>query len=170
MNFALLIARLLHIVPGVFWAGTMIFNATFLGPSLRDAGPNAGPVMANLINRRMLDIIPVAAALNLLSGFWLYWHASLGFSAAYMSSGPGMTYGAGLILALTAFGVGMLIVRPSMLGAFARGKAMQTAVDADKQRLMAEIQALRMRAGKAGQAVAWLLGTTVVAMAISRYL
>ena len=170
MNAMLLLARVLHVVLGVFWVGTMIFNASFLGPSLRDAGPNAGPVMANLIGRRMLDVIPVAATLNLLSGLYLYWIVSTGFASAYMGSRTGITYGLGAVAALAAFTIGISIVRPSMLRAAAIGKAMASAGDADKPAMIAEAQAVRMRAGKAGQVVAWLLGTTTVTMSIARYL
>lgn len=170
MNVMLLIARVLHVVLGVFWVGTMIFNASFLGPSLRDAGPNAGPVMANLIGRRMLDVIPLAATLNMLAGIYLYWYASNGFSGGYMGTRAGITYGVGGVLAIVAFGIGITIVRPSMLKAAALGKAMASAADAEKPAMMAEAQAIRMRAGKAGQMVAWLLGTTAVTMAVARYI
>lgn len=126
--------------------------------------------MANLIGRRMLDVIPVAATLNLLSGIYLYWIASTGFASAYMGSRAGITYGLGAVAALVAFTMGISIVRPSMLRAATLGKGMATASDADKPAMMAEAQAVRMRAGKAGQAVAWLLGTTTVTMSVARYL
>ena len=169
MNLALITARVLHIFLGVFWAGTMIFNAAFLGPALRDAGPNAGPVMGNLIARRLLDVIPAAAALNLLSGIWLFWHVSSGFSQSFMASSAGRTYGTGAVVALIAFAIGVGVVRPSMRRAAELGKALQTAADTDKQGMMAQLQATRARAGKAGAWVAFLLGGTVVAMAIGRY-
>ena len=120
----LLVARVLHVVLGVFRVGTMSFNASFLGPSLRDAGPNAGPVMANLIGRRMLDVIPLAATLNLLSGLYLYWTASTGWSSAYMGSRAGITYGVGAVAALVAFTMGITLVRPSRLRAAALGTAL----------------------------------------------
>ena len=39
------VLRIAHIVTGAFWVGTVIFLAAFLLPSLRAAGPAAGPVM-----------------------------------------------------------------------------------------------------------------------------
>ena len=74
----LLLARLVHIVVGVFWAGTVIFNAWLLAPALRDIGPDAGKVMGALARRGMLVILPVTGILTILSGLWLYWHASVG--------------------------------------------------------------------------------------------
>ena len=76
----LLLVRLIHIVIGVFWAGTIIFNAWLLAPTLRDLGPEGGKVMGGLAKRGMLTILPVSGILTILSGIWLYWHASVGFS------------------------------------------------------------------------------------------
>ena len=48
--------RVLHIVGGAFWVGTAVFIAAFLGPSLRAAGPAAGPIMSYLTQVRRLPI------------------------------------------------------------------------------------------------------------------
>jgi hypothetical protein len=170
MDFIFLVARILHVASGVFWAGTLVFSAAFLLPSIRDAGPDGAKVSAGLMRRRFLDIMPVVAALTVLSGFYLYWLASAGFSAAYMSSPMGMTYGVGAIAALGALGLGVGILRPAMLRAAALSQAAAGAPPEERERALNAAQALRARAGAAGQVVAWLLGTTTVAMAIARYL
>ena len=61
----LLLARLIHIFVGVFWAGTMIFNAWLLLPALKDLGPDAGRVMGGLAKRGFLVIMPVAGILTI---------------------------------------------------------------------------------------------------------
>lgn len=170
MDASLITARLLHVLLGVFWAGTLMFNAIFLGPSVRDAGPDGAKVMAGLMKRRFLDIMPVVALLNVLSGYYLYWRASAGFAPAYMRSTPGMAYGLGAVAATVAFLIGVGIMRPSMLRAASLSQSAASAAPADRDRAMGEVQALRMRAGKAGQAVAWLLGATTAVMAVARYL
>src|SRR5438876_10904942 len=82
----LLTLRLLHILSGVFWVGTLIFNAIFLLPAIRDAGPEGAKVAAALMRRRFLVVIPAVAVSSILSGFWLYWRDSAGFQPAFMRS------------------------------------------------------------------------------------
>ena len=170
MDYVFLAARALHVALGVFWAGTLVFNATFLFPSMRDAGPDGAKVAAGLMRRRFLDVMPAAAGLTVLSGLYLYWRASGGFATAYMRSPVGMAYGIGAVAALTALGLGVGIMRPAMLRAAALSQAAAGTPPADRERALALAQALRARAGAAGQAVAWLLGATTVAMAVGRYL
>ncbi len=151
----LLLARVLHIVIGVFWAGTIIFNGWLLGPSLRELGPDGGKVMGVLARRGLLVILPITGILTILSGLWLYWHASAGFDSAYMRSRPGMVYGLGMVVTLVAFAIGFLVVRPSV----------EKAATAPP----AEAQQYRQRAASSGTLVAFLLIITVICMAIGRY-
>jgi hypothetical protein len=120
---ALLIMRLLHIVLGVFWAGTLIFNALFLQPAMRDAGPDAAKVLAGLIRRRFLDIMPLVAFVTILAGLWLYWKDSSGFQASFMGSPFGIMIGLGALTGVVAFAVGLAVLRPAMLRAFALAQA-----------------------------------------------
>jgi uncharacterized membrane protein len=152
----LLLARLVHVVVGVFWAGTVIFNAWLLAPALRDAGPEGGKVMGALAKRGLMVILPIAGILTILSGLWLYRHASVGFDHAYMRSRSGMTYGIGMVATLIAFMIGILVVRPTM--------AKLPTVDP------AEAPKLRARAATSSAIVALLVGVTVICMAVGRYL
>ena len=151
----LLLARLVHIVVGVFWAGTIFFNAWLLAPALKESGPEGGKVMGALMRRGMTTILPIAGILVILSGFWLYWHASVGFDSAYMRSRPGMVYGLGMIAALLAFLIGVVVVRPAMAKLPAASPA--------------DAAALRARAATFSALVALLVGITVIAMAVGRY-
>lgn len=170
MDHPFLFARLIHITGGVFWAGAMIFNAAFLLPSMRDAGPDAAKVSAGLMRRRFLDVIPAVAILTILSGLYLYWRVSAGFSPDFMRSPVSVAYTLGLIAALTALGFGLGIVRPSMLRAAALSQAASGMAASEAAAALATAQALRARAGKAAPVVAWLLVVTTVAMAVARYL
>ena len=66
MDEWMILLRIVHIGFGVFWAGTIFFFVLLLEPSLRGAGPAAGPVMGGLIARGYLTILPAAAALTIL--------------------------------------------------------------------------------------------------------
>ncbi len=151
----MLLARLLHVVVGVFWAGAVFFNAFLLGPAVRDAGPEGGKIMGALARRGMLTIMPVAGLITILSGFWLYWRVSAGFNPDYMGSRPGMVYGFGMITSLIALAIGFLVMRPSIIKA-------ATAEPALAQRL-------RQRAAAGGLWVAFFVGIAVISMAIGRY-
>lgn len=170
MDPLMLVMRLLHIVLGVFWAGTMIFHAFFLLPSMREAGPEGAKVAQGLMRRRFLTVMPVVAVLTILSGLWLYWKVSLGFQPEYMGSGWGMAIGTAMILAVVALGLGLAIVRPSMLKSMAISQAAASAPPAEREARIREAQALRARAGKANVWVAGLLLITVALMAVARYL
>lgn len=160
VSLMLLTMRGLHIVLGVFWAGTMIFNAVFLVPAIRDAGPDGAKVVAGLMRRRFLDVLPVAAILTILSGVWLYWLDSNGFQAPFMRSHMGMTLAFGALAAVIATVLGVGIVRPAILKAAALSQDPTQAAAA---------QALRVRAAGFGRWVAALLTVAAAAMAIARY-
>jgi uncharacterized membrane protein len=170
MDPLLLLVRLLHVGLGVFWAGTLMFSALFLLPAIRDAGPDGAKVAAGLMRRRFLDWLPAVAGLTVLSGFWLYWRASAGFSSGYMRSATGMAYGLGGVAAVLALGLGLAIVRPSMLRAatLSQGAALASGQERDAQ--LATAQALRARAAAAGRIVAGLLALAAATMAVGRYL
>lgn len=170
MDSLFLAMRVIHIVLGAFWAGTLVFTAFFLLPAIREAGPDGAKVTAGLMKRRFLTIVPVVAIVTILSGFWLYWKASVGFQPEYMRSRPGMAIGIGAASAILAFLLGVSIVRPSMLKAAAMSQAAASAPAPERDARMAEAQALRIRAGKVGVAVALLLLLTTAAMAVAQYL
>jgi uncharacterized membrane protein len=162
-------ARIIHVLGGVIWVGSMFFVSTFLIPAMTDAGPDSGKVMAALNRRNFMIVIPVIAILTMLSGLWLYGRASMGFDPAYMRSGPGRTYALGAVMAITAFIIGMTITRPAMVKA---GKLMEragTASPTERESLMGEAQAQRARGAKWGKVIAFLLIGAATLMALGRY-
>lgn len=170
MDLPFLLARVLHVALGVFWAGTLVFNAAFLLPSIRDAGPEGAKVAGGLMRRRFLDIMPVVALVTVLSGLYLYWRVSAGFAPDYMGSGPGIAYGVGSVAAVVAMGFGIGVMRPSMLRAATLTQSAAGLAGAEATQALANAQALRARAGAAGRVVAWLLTVATLTMALARYL
>lgn len=169
MDALFLIARMLHVGTGVFWAGTLIFMAMFLMPSIRDAGPDGAKVAAGLMRRRFLDIMPAVAVLTIITGFYLYWRVSDGFSPTYMGSINGMTFGVGAVAALIALGLGLGILRPAMLRAAALTQSAGQAAPEERDRALQLAAALRLRAAYFGRVIAWFLAIAVIAMSIGRY-
>src|SRR4029453_4988175 len=112
----LILLRLTHILFGVFWVGSAMFNAAFLIPAIRALGPAGGPVMQELAQKRTFPIfVLVSGILTVLSGFGLYWHDSAGFSNGFMRSAGGMTFGIGAGLALIAVLLGIFGGTPAAM-------------------------------------------------------
>lgn len=169
MNAALIVLRIIHVLSGIFWVGSMIFVSRFLVPALGDVGPEGGKVMAAVVRRRFMTAVPGAAILTILSGFRLYWHASTRLAGAFMRSGPGIAYSIGALAALIAFFMGMTITRPSMLKSIRLSQSAATAEAAEREKMMAEAQALRTRGVRAGEIITLLLVIAATAMAVGRY-
>lgn len=153
----ILIARAIHILSGVYWAGSMFVMAGTLLPAMRNpgAGPVLGPVMKGLGMR-----VGVAAILTILAG--LYLMAAL---HPHDSSPSGIVLGVGAAAAILAFLVALFISMPSGRKLTALLAAKDLAAD-EKNRQMAALQG-RMALG--ARLMAGLLGLAVLCMAVFRY-
>jgi hypothetical protein len=81
-----------------------------------------------------------------------------------------MIYGGTGLLAIVIWMLGFVMIRPAMTKAGALSEKAATAEGAEKQRLMAEAQALRERAGAVGTVATWGLVLVTAGMAVARYL
>ena len=66
----------------------VVFAATMLMPSVRDTGPDGGKVMLALLRRGYMTILPVAALLTIVSGFWMYMKLMSTVGPAWAGSMP----------------------------------------------------------------------------------
>jgi hypothetical protein len=170
VDYALVALRLIHIVCGVFWAGTLIFMATFFFPSVSDAGPDGGKVVAALQRRGFLTIMPAIAVLTVLSGLAMFWKFSDGFRNTWMNSPPGRTLSLGAAAAIVALVIGLAILRPRALRASALMQELATApAGPDRDAKMATVQILRASTQAAGRWIAVFLAIATVCMAVARY-
>ncbi len=170
MNAVMVVLRLVHIGLGVVWAGAIFFVVIFLEPSVREAGPDGARVMQGLAKRHYLNILPVVAGLTILSGIALYWLVSGGLSSGWITTSYGMSLTVGGITALLAFLLGVFVMRRATLQAAGLGSAIQRSPEGgEREALMAEIQALRLRARTSARWVAVLLAIAVATMAVARF-
>jgi len=167
----LLLLRLVHVVGGALWVGMAVYTAVFLVPSIEEAGPDGGKVMAALQRRGILTVLPALAVVTLLSGVWLYWRAAGGQPGAFGRSGPGLAFGVGGVASLAAYAIGILVLRPSMMRAGSLMAGIGPALpEAERAARLGEARRLRARGASAGRLVAGLLLLAVGAMAVARYL
>src|SRR5262245_35939797 len=141
----------------------MAFQIFFLGPTLAEAGPDAGKVMAGLMKRRIPVIMPIIALITLVAGVWLFQRMSGGNMKGLMATPMGQAFAAGGAIALLAFLIGVVAMRPIMMKSM---KLMQSGDPAHRP----EIQRLQARATTLGNVVAVMLLITLALMAVARYL
>jgi uncharacterized membrane protein len=168
--FALYALRILHVVIGVFWVGTVVFMAVFLTPSVRAAGPAGGAVLQQLMGVRRLPLwIMGAMAITLLSGVGLYWHDSAGFQSAWLASGAGKVFGLGGAVAIVASILGMAINMPTARRLTEISGRLQAAGRPPTPDEQATLTALQGRLSRASVVAAVLLVIATLLMAIARY-
>lgn len=157
----MLVLRIVHILFGLFWAGTAIALAAFVIPAARANGPTGGQLLRELMQRRRLSAsLAVAAALTILSGATMYWRIATDMHDAWVRSRPGIVLGFGGLTALIAFALGGGVAAPTArkLEALSR--------DAPRSIL----ERLQSRLSRVSCAIAVLLVITATCMAIARYL
>ena len=171
MNPLVAVLRLIHILGGVYWAGTIFFFVTFLEPSLRSLGPDGGKVMIRFLERGYLNLLPSVAIITALSGLWLLWIVSGGFDSAWMGSASGIALSTGGTIAIVAFVLGMTIMRPAAMRTWAIARQLPHESDeATRNALTAELGRLRNRSQLGARLVFSLLIVAVGLMAVARYL
>lgn len=171
MKAEILILRLVHILGGIFWVGSMIFTSFFLIPTIGSSPAVAGQVMAGLQKRRLFTVLPIVALLTIASGIRLLWIASAASSGSYFSTSTGRTFAASALAATIAFLLSVLISRPGFVRVGRLGASLATATDEGaRQRITAEMQRLSRRVTIANAFVVALLLFAAAGMATARYM
>ena len=166
----MLALRLIHVLAGVFGAGTVFFAVSFLLPSMRDAGPAGAAVSRQLIGIRKYPMkILIIAILTVLSGFAMYGMNISMSGGAFARSRAGMVYGIGGVAALLTLVVGMTMITPSANRLGAIGAAVQTSGGPPTAEQQAERGKLQAKMTLGSRIAASLVLVTVVTMAIARY-
>ena len=113
--------RALHILAAAAWFGAAAFLTLYLMPVVRQLGPQGGPVMAALAQRRFDRFMAGSAMLTVISGGWMYWQLTGGLQPSALGSRDGLVYGIGGLAGLLAAVIGATMVGRSskQLGALA---------------------------------------------------
>ena len=171
MKAELLVLRLIHVLGGIFWVGSLMFTSFFLIPAIASSPALAGQVMAGLQKRRLFILLPTIALLTIASGIRLLAIVSAGFSSAYFLTPTGRTIAASAIAATIAFLLSLLVSRPSLVRLGRLGASLATTTDQGaRERLTTEIQRLSRRAAIANAIVVVLLLFAAAGMATARYM
>jgi len=161
-----LTVRFLHVLAGAMWVGFAVFSAFFLMPAIQEAGPDGGKVMAALERRGVVALIPIIVTVTILSGLWLYWRYTGGFSPEISRSHAGMAFGTGGALAILAAIIGIGVVSRSLAKASALMKQAMTLPEAQRASVLAPVPGLRQRAMMGARIVAVLVIITIGLMSV----
>lgn len=163
MEFASLL--LLHVFFGILWAGGAIAVGFFVIPSVLEAGPGGGAVMAGVLKRRFPILMTVSAVLVVLTGLRLY---TMRFSTAFLGTPEGIVLSLGGLLGIGAFFIGVFVQKPTAERLGALGAQLAAAGSPPTPAQAAELQALRARLGKVAKLTAWHLIVSALLMASHR--
>jgi uncharacterized membrane protein len=170
MHAELLVLRLIHILSGIMWVGSGIFTTFFLAPALNGSPAVTGQVMAGLRRRRIFVVLPIVAALAILSGLRLLWIDSAGFASSYFVTGTGKTFAVSALAAVVAYVLAYGVALPAMVRAGVIGSSLAASPQpADHAQLTVELDRLRRR-GTIATTLAVAFGILAASgMAIARY-
>lgn len=166
----LLLLRVVHILAGTCWLGTVLVNTLFLMPAVGGLGPSGGQVMKALTERGILRWLFGSSVLTLLSGMRLLSILAANAPGVFFQSRMGHMFMAAGSAALLAFLVAMMVIRPSHARAAVLLGRAGDASEADRRALQEQAARLRARAGMASAANVALLVASVMGMAVARYL
>ena len=165
-----IILRLIHILAGIFWVGTLFVIAGFLMPAARASGPEGGRFMQHLMLRRRLSMfLVIAMLLTVLSGVTMYARVTAATHGAWAGTAPGIGYGVGGLAAILAAIMGGAISGPAARRLATAGQQASQAGGPSAEQ-QAEIMRLQRRATLGSHITAGLLAVAAGAMAVARYL
>jgi uncharacterized membrane protein len=165
-----IVLRLIHILSGAFWFGSVVTNFVFVQPAILALGPEGQRVILHVIRyRRFLDAVLGAALLTGIAGGILYLRDSGGLQLSFVfgASGIGFTVGgvAGLLALLGFIFIGYPTTK--------RVVAIGSQLEAERRPPTPEEQARLARSQAVlkplGVVVLVLVGIAAAAMATARY-
>lgn len=159
----IVLARAIHVMAGVAWAGSTFVMAGVVIPLMSKHGAEGAGRWLSLVAGRAGRASMVTALLTVLSGIYLF--ATL---HPHDDSASGLVLKAGAVASLLALALGLLVGRPAGLG-MARLQQQLPAGTPPTAELLRQIAALRLRATLSARFAAGLLGAGVLAMAVFRY-
>lgn len=108
----------LHVLAAAFWLGSTLFLILFVGRAIASNPAEGGPFMQRLVLvSRFPTALAIAGATTIISGFWMFWIVSGGFSRGFMSSPTGIIISIGAACGIAATITGAITGRLRERGA-----------------------------------------------------
>jgi uncharacterized membrane protein len=166
-----LLARFIHVVAGVTWAGALIFLGWFLLPAARATGPSGAAFVQQLVRVQRLPIyLMILMAFTVLSGLSLFWLDVVAFGPAWVHTGPGRTFSLGAAFAIVTALLGMFVNVPAAKKMGELSASIQASGTPPSAEQAAELGRLQTRLNRAAQAATVLILLAVTCMGVARYI
>ena len=169
MIWLALVLRVLHVVSGVFWAGTSFFIVLVLQPVVDRSGPEGERFLQRLfIEGNLSRTLAIAGGSTILLGLGLFAIVSSGFHADWILSRHGLAIALGAAAAIAAGFVGGTSGRTGQQ-MVALGNAIAAGGAPPSAEQLAELERLRARLHGSARITAVLLLVAVLGMSAARY-
>ena len=109
MNIDIVVLRLLHIVSGAFWVGTILFMVLILRPKLSSLGSDR--MLVRSMDRAVNSATGIAGVITVAAGIGLVLKLRWGHLDTLLDSGWGIAILIGFIAAIGAFVIGAMEAR-----------------------------------------------------------
>jgi uncharacterized membrane protein len=159
----IVLARVVHVMAGVIWAGATFVLAAAIVPIAARYGTEGAGRWTALVAGRVGPISGISALLTVLSGSYLF--ATLHSND---SSAAGLVLKVGAVAAFLSLAIGFLIGRPTGQK-LAKLSEQQSPTAAPPVDVLQRMSGLRLRAELSSRFTAALLGLAVLSMAGFRY-
>ena len=166
MDVYAVVLRVIHIVCGVFWAGTAFFNVIVLEPAVNAAGQEGQKTMGAIMRLGLTMLLGITSGLTMVSGLLLYGKDSSGFTMAWIGSPQGLVLTLGSLTGIAG----------GIIGGAMGGRAGKKLTDLGAEVAQAggkptdaqasQMAALRNQLHLGGQIQAMLLLVAVLCMAV----
>jgi len=161
--------RIVHIVTGVIWVGSLFVVVVFVQPSAAALGAAGAPFMSELRRRRFVDVVFIDALFTVVAGSFLYWRDWHTYPN-FVDSNFGTALTVGGLLAISGLVVAAVVTRPTIGRLVALGRKVAGSGGPPSTEQATRIGALQRRLVVAERASFSLVLLAVVAMASARYL
>jgi hypothetical protein len=170
-SWYVIVFRVLHILGGVIWVGSVFMIVAFIQPSGAAIGPAASPFLLELLGtRKLVDRIIAIGAVTIVAGGFLYWHDWQAFGKGdFLNSAFGTALTVGALAAIAAFLVGVFGSRPTVRRLVSLGRQVAQVEGAPSPEVAAEIPRLQQRLKTLARVSFVLLVIAVLAMSTGRY-
>jgi uncharacterized membrane protein len=160
----IIVLRLLHVVGGLLWVGSVALAVLFVAPTAGAIGPAGGQFMGYLVNKTKFPVY-----VTVLAGLALYWHDMSISGGSFASSPMGMTYGIGGAFAVVALIIGAAVTGRTTNDLGRLSAAVQAQGGPPSPEQAAQLAQLSGRLRSSARITFGLMLVTSVAMAIARY-
>jgi uncharacterized membrane protein len=164
----IIIFRLLHIICGVFWAGSVFYVVLFVFPAIKNSELEGTKFIQQLAKTGYPIAAAITGIVTIVSGLFLIWKFSNGFERIWFTAASSKVLCLGMIASIIAFVIGFTFNRPAAARINRIDKAIAQGNRPSEEQLQ-QVTKLKKRIFVATTFVAVLLVITVITMAIFRY-